>query len=223
MEITLPQQFKENRYLHLKGIVPADICKIVTKYGLIQEDSTFSPELGEHAQVKNAHSFYADTLMETMLHFLLPHMEKSTGLNLCPTYSYYRVYRPGNILERHKDRPSCEISTTVCFGYKYITDDPNYKWVIYVDKDSWKTGLFTNRQFESEGNPGQEISQNPGDLLVYRGCEIEHWRNEFVADPGSYQVQGFFHYIDKDGPYYPEFAYDQRAGLGHKNRKSINN
>jgi len=192
-----PEIFKENKYLDLKNIIPSDMCKIITKYSLLKEETEFTPELGKDAQVENAHSVYSDTLMETMSYFLLPHMEKNTGLSLCPTYTYYRVYRPGMILDRHKDRPSCEISTTVCFGFNYNNTDPDYRWGMYVE-------------------PNILITQNPGDLIVYRGCEVDHWRDPFNVGPRSYQVQAFFHYIDKNGPFYPEYAYDKRPGLGYR-------
>ena len=192
-----PVLFKEHKYLDLKNIVPTDICKIITKYSLLKEEIEFTPELGNNAQVENAHSVYGDTLMETMSHFLLPHMEKNTGLSLCSTYTYYRVYRPGMILDRHKDRPSCEISTTVCFGFNYSNKHADYRWGMYVEPDTL-------------------ITQNPGDLIVYRGCEVDHWRDPFDVGPGSYQVQAFFHYIDKNGPFYPEFSYDKRPGLGYR-------
>lgn len=208
-------EFKENKYLDLKSVVPLDLCRVVTKYSLLKEETAFAPELGNDAQVENAHSVYSDTLMETMMHFLLPHMEKNTGLSLCPTYTYYRVYRPGMTLERHKDRPSCEISTTVCFGFNYNYVDPEYRWGMYVDKNSWNV-RGENGEFISAGNSGTLIAQNPGDLIIYRGCEIEHWRDPFIAGPGSYQVQAFFHYIDKNGPYYPEYAYDKRPGIGYR-------
>jgi hypothetical protein len=189
--------FKENRYLDLKNIVPVDVCRIINKYALLKEETEFSPELGNTAQVENAHSVYSDTLMETMLHFLLPHIEKNTGLSLCPTYTYYRVYRPGMILDRHRDRPSCEISTTVCFGFNYTNVSSDYKWGMYVE-------------------PGNLITQNPGDIIIYKGCELDHWRDAFDAGTGSYQVQAFFHYIDKTGPFYPEHAYDKRPGIGYR-------
>jgi hypothetical protein len=204
MAIILPEQFKENKYLDLKSVITKDICKIVTKYALLQEVTEFDPELGETAQVANAHSKYADTLMETLLHFLQPIMEKNTGLELCPTYSYYRVYHPGMTLAHHIDRPSCEISTTVCFGINYTDTDPDYRWGMYVD-----SGIL--------------CKQDPGDIIVYRGCDVDHWRDEFKAGPGSYQVQGFFHYINKDGPYYPAYAYDKRPGLGYKDSNRLNN
>lgn len=216
-------KFKEDRYLSLNSIVPTDICKIATKYALIQEETDFSPENDEDAQVRGSHSKYSDTLMETLMFFLLPKMEKFTGLELCPTYTYYRVYRPGQELFRHKDRPSCEVSVTVCLGKLYIGKDPNYQWGMYVDKESYNTPLENDGAFKSAGNPGTMIGQDPGDGIIYRGCEIEHWRDKFVAEPGSYQVQAFFHYIDKNGPFYPKYAYDERIGLGYKHNSRRNN
>jgi hypothetical protein len=211
--------FKENRYLSLTNIIPLDLCRIVTKYALLKEETEFTPEIGNGAQVENAHSVYSDTLMETLMHFLLPHMEKNTGLSLCPTYTYYRVYRPGMTLDRHKDRPSCEISTTICFGFKYNHVSPEYRWGMYVDKDSWDT-YGQHGEFISAKNLGTPITQNPGDLIIYKGCDIEHWREPFLVGPGSYQVQAFFHYIDKNGPFYPEYAYDKRNGIGHRHNNT---
>lgn len=199
-------QFNQNKYAVLEKLIPIDICRIVSKYALTKESIEFAPEIGTEAQVENAHSVYGDTLMETLLHFLQPHIEKITELKLCPTYTYYRVYRPGMKLDVHRDRPSCEISATVCFGYSYVSKNEEYRWGMYIE-------------------PGTLINQNPGDAIIYKGCEVDHWRDTFDAGLGSFQVQAFFHFIDKNGPFYPEYAYDKRKQLGmpHVDQKGINN
>jgi hypothetical protein len=197
--MTNPNLFKEQKYLTFKGLVPLNLCKVITKYALLKEQHEFEPDLGPHAQVENAHAVYGDTLMETMLYFLHSHMEQNTGLSLCPTYSYYRVYRPGMLLAKHLDRPSCEISTTICFGFDYKEVDQSYRWGMYVGDKTL-------------------VLQDAGDLIVYRGCEVEHWREPFNAGLNSYQVQAFFHYIDKNSNFYPEYAYDRRPSLGYKNK-----
>jgi hypothetical protein len=214
--------FSEQKYLDVKSLFPKDICRIVTNYALLKEKTEWNPEEGADAQVLGAHSVYGDTLMETLMHFARPHLEKLTGLELAPTYTYYRVYRPGSELFRHKDRPSCEISITACFGFKYLEVPENYNWGMYVDSKSWKTPLGPNGEFISSNGVGKMIQQNPGDVIVYRGCEIEHWRDKFTAGENSYQVQAFFHYIDKNGPYYPQFLYDQRPGIGYGERARSN-
>ena len=62
-----------------------------------------------------------------------PDMEKATGLKLYPAYTYARIYKKGDILKRHKDRFSCEISTTMNLG----GDD----WPIYLEPDPKKGGV----------------------------------------------------------------------------------
>jgi hypothetical protein len=197
------ETFDQQKYTTVSNLVPVDLCRIVTKYALMKEEMEFTPE-GPGTQVDNAHSVYGDTLTETLLYFLKPHIENATGKQLSPTYSYYRVYRPGDVLKKHIDRPACEISTTICFGYYYTLKDEDYRWGLCVDQ-------------------GTLIKQNVGDGIIYRGCEIEHWRDEFDAGQNSYQVQAFFHYIDKNGPFYPEWTYDTRPGLGFRmDQKKVN-
>ena len=198
--MTQEKFFESNKYIDVKSLIPKDLCRVATRYALLKEQYEFTPELGKDAQVENAQSVYADTLMETLMTFMLPHMERSTGLELCPTYTYYRVYRPGMALERHLDRPSCEISTTICLGFEYINPPtPDYSWGMYVGENNM-------------------IKQQPGDCIIYRGCEVEHWRDPFESANGSYQVQAFFHYINKNGPYYPEYAFDKRPGIGFRHK-----
>jgi hypothetical protein len=186
--------FKEKGYCVVKSAIDADLRDFVTQYALFDEMRNFE---ADEQQVVGAHSKYADPAMETLLLKLLPLMEKHTGLELLPTYSFYRVYRPGDELVPHKDRPSCEISCTMCFNYSY--DD--YSWPIVME--------------------GTGVAQQPGDLVIYRGCDLSHWREKFdIADQAAWHVQGFFHYVDKNGPF-PEYQFDQRESLGLLKNSSL--
>ena len=124
----------------------------------------------------------ADLPFETLLKICKPKIEEVTGLELFPTYSYSRIYTTGNILPKHKDRPSCEISVTIKLG-----DTGNYNWPILMD--------------------GEEIQLNDGDAVIYKGCEVEHWREQ-LSVPDYYLGQVFLHYVDKNGPN-AEFKYDK--------------
>jgi hypothetical protein len=63
------------------------------------------------------------------------------------------------------------------------------------------------------GNP---VSLKPGDLVIYRGCDLSHWREEVNAtNEDSWHVQGFFHYVDKSGPY-ADYKFDKRDSIGEK-------
>ena len=67
-------------------------------------------------QIPNTYSHYSDVAMETLLTRTLPTMQRITNLDLIPCYTYARIYKYGDELHRHKDRPSCEISATLNLG-----------------------------------------------------------------------------------------------------------
>lgn len=182
------KNFKNNGYTLVKNAVKKDLRDVITQYALFDEMQDFTPD---GYQVPSAHSKYADPAMEAMLLHLHPLMEKSTGLKLYPTYSFYRVYRNGDILHPHTDRPSCEISTTVCFNYSY--DDSKYTWPIIMD--------------------GNKVNMKPGDIVVYRGVDLEHSRDEFNPPGDDWHVQAFLHYVDANGPY-SDYANDKRDSIG---------
>ena len=196
--------FKKNKYVVIKEAVPKDIANFVYNYFLMKRQvartmfderyiSQFTTEFGvwNDEQVPNTYSHYADIAMETLLLRTQPIMEKKTGLKLYPTYSYARIYKPGDILHRHKDRFSCEISTTLNLG-----GDP---WPIYLDP----TG--------KEKQAGVKVDLDPGDMLVYMGCELEHWREAFK---GKDCAQVFLHYNDVKKKTAKENIYDKRPFLG---------
>ena len=132
-------------------------------------------------------------------------MEKNTGLKLYPNYSYARIYKNGDVLKRHKDRMSCEISTTINLG-----GDP---WPIYLEpnknignpKEGKKGITFVSK------NKGKKIIMEPGDMVIYRGCDLEHWREKFK---GNICAQVFLHYSDKKEKDSEKNIFDGRPHLG---------
>jgi hypothetical protein len=187
------KEFKEKGYCIIKSAINEELRDFVTQYALFDEMQNLSKEGDsmQNAQVPSAHSRYGDAGMETMLLHLHKTLQENTGLKLIPTYSYYRVYRNGDDLKPHKDRPSCEISATLCFNYSY--DKETYVWPIFMD--------------------GSEVTLEPGDMVIYRGCDLEHYRNAFDCPEQAWHVQGFFHYVDSAGPY-TEWKYDKRNSIG---------
>jgi len=121
---------------------------------------------------------YGDLIMDTLLIDSREKIENIIGKKLIPQTSYYRLYLYGNELERHEDREQCELSLTLCLGY-----DADYNWPIW----------FKDR----DGNE-IPIETEPGDMVIYKGCELEHWREKFR---GIDHAQVFLHYNLKDGPF----------------------
>jgi len=184
-----------NKYQVIKGAVSYELANFIYNYFLLKRDAvkymyekniTYdNGMLGtwKDQQIPNTYSHYADHVMETLLMKVLPVMKKETGLELIPTYSYARIYKQGDILHKHKDRPSCEISTSVHLG-----GDP---WSIFVE--------------------GTEVILDVGDMLVYSGCELEHWREPFEGDSCG---QVFLHYNHVNGPFADKNKFDGRPMLG---------
>lgn len=186
------EEFKLKKYTIERGVISKEMRSFISQYAIF--DELQDPAIND-GQVISAHAKYADPAMETLLLMLQPTIERITGIDLYPTYSYHRVYRNGSMLKRHLDRPSCEISATVCFGYNY-SGDP---WPIYINDTS--------------------VALKPGDIAVYRGCELTHWRNELTCSPDGWQVQGFFHYVDQNGPF-TNHRYDNRESIGFSKKSN---
>lgn len=110
-------EFKKKKYIILRDFFPQAWCDIVINYAKFQSFYAFNPEISNTAQVPNTHSKYADFLMESLLLHFQPMIEKAIEKRLFPTYSYYRVYKKGDILKPHTDRNACEVSATVAFGW----------------------------------------------------------------------------------------------------------
>ena len=167
--------------------------------------SPFTEEFGvwNDEQVPNTYSHYSDIAMETLLLNVQPKMEKLTGLKLNPTYSYARIYKKGDVLARHKDRFSCEISTTMNLG----GDD----WPIYLENKK-NVGIPDGKKITvSSDNKGTKVNLKPGDMLVYKGTILEHWREVFLGDNCA---QVFLHYNNKDSKDADKNIFDGRPHLG---------
>ena len=193
--------FKKDNYYIIKEALSKEISNFVYNYFLIKKQvastllsekyiSPLTEDWGtwEDEQVPNTYSHYADIVMETLLLFLQPTMEKKTGLKLIPNYSYARIYKDGDILKKHTDRFSCEISTTLNLG-----GDP---WPIFL---------------KTPENKEVKVSLEKGDMLVYRGNILEHWRERFV---GKDCAQVFLHYTNTETKGSADNIYDSRPHIG---------
>ena len=204
------------KYHVIKKALSFELANFIFNYFLLKRDAvefmykhnlnSQSPILGTWTdkQVPNTYSCYADFVMETLLMKMLPVMKKETGLDLIPTYSYSRAYKKGDILRRHKDRPSCEISTTLNLG-----GEP---WPIFIDGTGADSVIDEYKQIHKPNAPkGTKVVLDVGDMLVYSGCELEHWREPF---DGNICGQVFLHYNHVNGPFADKNKFDGRPKLG---------
>ena len=159
-------------YKVIKNFLSTEEINLLTDYTRMKHRvNTTQFDLGQSDQGDTM--FYGDPATDSLMLNKRKLMEKETGLELLPTYSFWRMYSYLADLKKHKDRPSCEISVTV-----FIGSDGKHEWPIYMD--------------------GKKIDLKPGDGVIYRGCDIEHWREPYKGD---YHMQVFLHYVDANGKY----------------------
>jgi hypothetical protein len=216
--------FKKDKYCVIKKAISKDLAMFLYNYFLMRRQilitmlnaryiSPFEKAFGTFGdpQVPNTFSHYGDTAMETLLLKVKPIIEKESGLKLIENYSYARIYKKGDILHRHKDRFSCEISTTMNLG-----GDP---WPIYIEPNPKKGGYKKQKnnfdiytaKYVSANTKGIEVILKPGDMLIYRGADLEHWRDAFT---GQDCAQVFLHYTNSATKGAINNIYDERPHLG---------
>jgi len=209
--------FKTKKYQVMRGALSKEFANFIFNYMMLQRNvvdfmmknnqvNPVNPFIGTRTekQVRGCYTKYADWVMETLLQYMRPIMKARTGLDLVPTYSYTRLYEKGNKLKRHKDRSSCEVSTTLHLG--------GDEWPIFIDPTGQNFVINEFKEIHKPGAPkGVRIDLKIGDMLVYSGCELEHWREPFQ---GTVCSQVFLHYNHANGPYAKTNLFDKRPMLG---------
>ena len=207
----------DKKYIVIRKILSEELTKVYYDYMVNKERvcitlldnkfiNPFSTDYGffNDPQVPNAYCLYGDIVFDNMMIDLKPRIEKETGLELTEMYTFARNYKQQNELKRHKDRGSCEISGTINLG-----GDP---WPIYIDTNP-ENGYYDekNEKYISFGEKGVEVLLEPGDCMLYLGCENEHWRNPLL-DKSCGQV--FIHYKQTKDIKSNEDLWDTRLGPG---------
>lgn len=190
--------FSENGYEVVRNVISKDLLyHLKTEFKLLRDNHFFIRQENNKfafgdAQSHNSFSVFSAQFFESLAINLNDRMSKITNLKLYPTYTYARIYYEGAILAPHRDRPSCEYSTTLCI-------DSTDVWDFYI---------------KDRNGEDKVIKLNPGDMCIYSGCELEHWREPYQ---GKMQMQCFLHYVNAKGPY-ADHKYDKRPmmGLGTK-------
>jgi len=215
--------YKNKKYEVVRQPFPNGLINFIFNYFLMQLDAvayllnenkinSFNPLIGsfDDKQVPGCYSKYGDWVMDTLLQYARPLMEQKTGLKLVPTFTYARIYTQGNVLWRHSDRESCEVSTTINLG-----GDP---WPLYIDPTGTKSVIkswYSKKGEECEVKPnaptGVRVDLKPGDMMIYAGCDLEHWREKFE---GKLCAQLFLHYNNVNGPLGITHFQDERPILG---------
>lgn len=178
--------FGDTKYCVLRGVLSPREAELISSYALLQ---CVYPDYYLMEPLTQSQGRYCDAMGETLLIKLHGLMQQIAGVALEPCYSYLRIYRPGSVLEKHIDRDSCEISASMTLGL-----NAPRSWPLWLE----------------EAGQARALDLAPGDLLVYRGADLPHWRERF---DGQFWVQLFLHYVRSDGPY-ANYRFDGRERLG---------
>lgn len=210
---TTPETWKlmKDGYVVLKDFIPKDVLNMtLDNWRTVEENPNWESAILYREVNDITHSSPESSIGKSKAGYCTPwgvalhRYIKEKLINTCidmelrETYSYTRKYERGAFLTAHTDRPSCEISATLCLDYQ--TDD-NTPWKIWLQNDE---NYIDNPDSDdilrkTQGIPPRSrknaisISLEPGDILLYQGPNVPHWRDTLVGD-FSYHI--FVHFFN---------------------------
>jgi len=204
--------FSEDKYEVIRGGISEELSFISHMYLSVKSKAAkYVEERGESlpsgegfgcTQTRWSYTLYGDPLMEVLLLHCLSEIERVTATKLIPTYAYARQYVQSEQLAKHKDRSSCELSVTMNLG--------GSSWPIFLSTDGLDGEDIETGYIQGNSN-GTPIVLNPGDMLIYKGCDLEHWREPLEEGVCSQVFLHFKEYLDKDSL---KYKFDTRDLLG---------
>jgi alkylated DNA repair dioxygenase AlkB len=167
------QELEQNNFLFVPNFISKERAEVLQQdfYKLEQ-----SGQFQKDHQAPNSPATYNFKPFLELLCEKTPEVSSLIEESVLPTYTYARIYKNGETLARHRDRPACEISLTLHIG-------GDAKWDISIQKPS-----------------GEEINLDLqiGDAMLYLGCIADHWRNAPFSGQNYSQI--FLHYVRSNGP-----------------------
>jgi hypothetical protein len=175
------EAFARDRYAVVRGFLEPQTVEVFLRY---VQDRVAGGDFGfEDNAITRRWYRYKDPLSQAILTACQPRLESVTGLTLLPTYSYTAVYPPGAELQAHRDRPACEVSLSLTIANQSEDGSPATPWPFGI----------------RHGGSERTVCLQPGDAVLYRGCEVKHFRRP-LGD-GRYNASVFLHYVERDGPH----------------------
>lgn len=191
-------EFEKNGFVILRNVLNKQTISLLsTEFKMIRAVNKHQSGLSDieyskvaDIQVPNSFYWYGAFCFESLMVVLQKTIEDTIGKTLYPCYSYARIMGNGAIMKKHKDRPSCQYSSTIC-----IEEDEKVPYPIFIE--NYKGDI-------------SEVILHAGDMIFYHGTELNHWRKKFK---GTQHIQAFLHYVDANG-IYKDYKYDKRKLLG---------
>jgi hypothetical protein len=168
--------FAREKYTTLRGILPPEQIRAMQNYfrGLVEEGLMMFND----GHVEGRYGIHNDVLSRYFHFQLAPLISRMVGETVKPSYVYSATYLEDAILKPHTDRPQCEF--TMSFQVNFEPSQPNgvSSWALCLDD------LRENRVETFLAN---------GDGLIYKGCELVHYREHLAKGHRSTSI--FFHFV----------------------------
>ena len=199
--------YESNGYAVVPSVAPAPMVQyflaIVCAQLSSKPDAFLTPP---RVNAKPAYEFYSYRHHTTMgFHWgLTSRMVELTGKRLAPSYAYFRVYQKGDICTVHSDRESCEHSLSMMLGY---SDDIVWPFEIGERRYDFADACELQKAEDFGDEPSKQVTLNPGDAILYQGCNYRHGRT--IPNPNRWSAHLFLHWVDLDGPF-KDWAFDRQ-------------
>jgi hypothetical protein len=183
--------FKKNKYTVIRQAISKDLAAFVANY--------FSMQKQVYDTCRKARYF-------SPFEKIIGEYEIGPNAQIPNTYCQYSNIAMETLML--KCQPEMEKVTGLKL-YPAYTYARIYKTTtMNLGGDPWPIYLEPSGE---EGKKGIKVDLKQGDMLVYSGCELEHWRNKFK---GKECVQVFLHYNNQKTPGSKENMFDKRPHLG---------
>lgn len=193
-------------YALVRGIVPPAVCNALLRQ--IDGDVVSKVPAGQLMRQPNLlkreavelYGFHYPPLLG-LLWGLTPTISGLLGLDLLPSYSYFRIYREGDVCRVHCDRYACEVSLSLTLDYS-----DGVPWPLEMARVAVPPSGLVEDDFGTL--PYGAVEMQPGDGVLYQGVERRHGR--ITPNPNGWSAHLFCHWVRRDGPH-AAHAFDGRA------------
>ena len=155
---TAEQAFWDDGYRVVEDLVTPEQCAFLRR-AMDRSRDAGKMRVADHRAYRGPNNQYAPIPAQMFLGSLTAKMSALVGRELLPSFSFWRIYRQGDVLNRHKDRNACEVSVTISL---MPAGEDGSIWPISVTD-------FHRRS--------HSINLPLGSGLLYQGTEVDHWRD----------------------------------------------
>ncbi len=172
-------EYKKQAYAQLNDIIPKAQRPALREHVRRLIPAHYFGPIGD-TQVERRMSMHSEPVTGSLHMRLAKLVSNIVGRTVLPSYSFLGCYLEGSVLRRHTDRPSCQYNLSIVFDMCDMQGNPVDPWPIYLHAN--KKTVACNLEV--------------GSGVVYRGTDIEHWRD--ALPPGQRAIVCFYHFVNDD-------------------------